>query len=77
MVVLTNRLDKRAVVMTCVFWNLTIGIFIFIKHTQNLGNILWYPIGGCIVVAPFVNSGIQTLMGNINLKSREYSDVHT
>ena len=77
MVVLTNCFDKRAVVMTSVFLNLTIGIFIYINHAQRLGFILWHPIEGCPVVAPFVNSIIQTLMGNINWKSREYSDVHT
>ena len=65
------------VVMTCVCVNLTIRILMSIRYAQSIRHIVWHPIASFIVVALFINSGIQTLMGNIKWKGREYSDVHT
>ena len=63
-------------VWCCVAMNMGIRILMALRFQPSMVSVLCHPLASCLVIALFINSGIQTLFGQVRWKGRDYSDVH-
>lgn len=62
-------------IMVGIGCNVLIRFFMTIRFGHSWTSVLFHPIASIVVVCIFINSGIQTMMGKVEWKGREYGDA--
>ena len=67
--------DVQIITIGCVACNLSIRWLMAFRYSHSWLHTILHPIASIIVVGIFINSGIQTLLGNVHWKGRTYDNV--